>query len=60
MSNFQAFAGFPQYGKLLHDLGMHITLITDPAIEVDYAPFERGISSVINEQVIIIRFILPF
>jgi hypothetical protein len=43
---FQAFAGFPEYAKQLHDQGLHITLIFDPAIEVDYDPFQRGINSV--------------
>jgi alpha-glucosidase (family GH31 glycosyl hydrolase) len=57
---FQPFAGLPQYAKLLHDLGLHVTLITDPAIEVDYDPFQRGINSVIDDQIIEIRFILPF
>uniref|UniRef100_A0A914XFT1 P-type domain-containing protein n=1 Tax=Plectus sambesii TaxID=2011161 RepID=A0A914XFT1_9BILA len=40
-----AWSGFPQYADQLHQAGMRIILIFDPAIQADYDSFQRGISS---------------
>ncbi|KAH7717655.1 Protein AAGR-1 [Aphelenchoides avenae] len=34
---------FPEYAKWLHDNGLRLFLIFDPAIEVDYDTFKRGL-----------------
>uniref|UniRef100_A0A0N5AMQ5 Maltase n=1 Tax=Syphacia muris TaxID=451379 RepID=A0A0N5AMQ5_9BILA len=34
---------FPNYAKKLHDDGLHLFLIFDPAIQVDYASYERAV-----------------
>uniref|UniRef100_A0A914W3I0 P-type domain-containing protein n=1 Tax=Plectus sambesii TaxID=2011161 RepID=A0A914W3I0_9BILA len=40
-----AFAGLSQYVDQLHAQGLHVTLIFDPAIEVDYDTFQRGLNT---------------
>ncbi|CAJ0565183.1 unnamed protein product, partial [Mesorhabditis spiculigera] len=48
MSHYEDFtegdkwAGFPDYAKQLHTQGLHLILIFDPAIEVDYDSFQRA------------------
>uniref|UniRef100_A0A914EDP5 P-type domain-containing protein n=1 Tax=Acrobeloides nanus TaxID=290746 RepID=A0A914EDP5_9BILA len=36
-------AGLPEYVDYLHSIGMHNILIFDPALEVDYDPFQRAL-----------------
>ncbi|VDK54667.1 unnamed protein product [Cylicostephanus goldi] len=36
---------FPAYVDQLHDRGMHVVLIFDPAVQANYAPFERAIEA---------------
>uniref|UniRef100_A0A914Q7A3 P-type domain-containing protein n=1 Tax=Panagrolaimus davidi TaxID=227884 RepID=A0A914Q7A3_9BILA len=44
--NNDSFADLPQFAKDLHNnYSMHLTLIFDPAIEVDYAPMNRAINA---------------
>ncbi|CAJ0930944.1 unnamed protein product, partial [Mesorhabditis belari] len=49
MSHYEDFtegddwSGFPAYAQQLHSQGLHLILIFDPAIEVDYSSFQRGI-----------------
>ncbi len=44
--NFQEWAGFPNYTRELHDQGLHLIIIFDPAIEVDYDSFARALQRV--------------
>ncbi|EGT49352.1 hypothetical protein CAEBREN_21036 [Caenorhabditis brenneri] len=37
-------SGFPAYTQQLHSQGLHLIVIFDPAVEVDYASFQRGIN----------------
>ncbi|CAL2041470.1 unnamed protein product [Caenorhabditis brenneri] len=37
-------SGFPAYTQQLHSQGLHIIVIFDPAVEVDYASFQRAIN----------------
>ncbi|CAL2041469.1 unnamed protein product [Caenorhabditis brenneri] len=37
-------SGFPAYTQQLHSQGLHLIVIIDPAVEVDYASFQRGIN----------------
>ncbi|EFO91118.1 hypothetical protein CRE_30413 [Caenorhabditis remanei] len=38
-------SGFPAYTQQLHAQGLHLIVIFDPAVEVDYASFQRGITA---------------
>lgn len=38
-------SGFPAYTQQLHSQGLHLIVIFDPAVEVDYASFQRGINA---------------
>uniref|UniRef100_A0A914E862 P-type domain-containing protein n=1 Tax=Acrobeloides nanus TaxID=290746 RepID=A0A914E862_9BILA len=40
---FHSWGDFGNYTNYLHQQGMHVMLITDPAIEVDYPSFQRGL-----------------
>lgn len=46
VTRFQKWGQFPEYAKWLHDNGLHLILIFDPAIEVDYDTFQRGLDKV--------------
>ncbi|VDL71286.1 unnamed protein product [Nippostrongylus brasiliensis] len=39
----ESWSGLPDYVKELHNQGLHVTLIFDPAIEADYGSFQRAI-----------------
>ncbi|PIC36194.1 hypothetical protein B9Z55_015280 [Caenorhabditis nigoni] len=38
-------SGFPAYTQQLHNQGLHLIVIFDPAVEVDYSSFQRGINA---------------
>ncbi|CAD5227735.1 unnamed protein product [Bursaphelenchus xylophilus] len=38
----EKWAGLPQYAKELNEIGMHLTVILDPAVQVNYFSFENG------------------
>ena len=44
--SFQSWLGFGDYAKKLHSNGLHIILIFDPAVEVDYSSFQRALAQV--------------
>ncbi|EGT49350.1 hypothetical protein CAEBREN_09763 [Caenorhabditis brenneri] len=39
-------SGFPAYTQQLHSQGLQLIVIFDPAVEVDYASFQRGIDQI--------------
>jgi alpha-glucosidase (family GH31 glycosyl hydrolase) len=41
--NQEGWTDFPEYAKQLHDEGLHLFLIFDPAIEADYDSFRRAL-----------------
>lgn len=43
--SFQDWAGFSDYVKTMHDWGMKLILIFDPAIEATYPSFQRAIAA---------------
>lgn len=50
LKEFKAWSGLSDYVKQLHQWGMRIILIWDPAIEVDYASFQRAMDQVIKTR----------
>lgn len=46
----QDWEGLADYVKKLHSWGMRTILIYDPAIQVDYASFQRAITSVSDSR----------
>ncbi|KHJ83754.1 glycosyl hydrolase, family 31, partial [Oesophagostomum dentatum] len=54
-------ADFGAYVDELHKMGLHLILIFDPAVEVDYATFQRGRDKVRVMQATLVKdFILGF
>ncbi|CAO4379274.1 unnamed protein product [Caenorhabditis nigoni] len=45
MFSFQNWSGFPAYNQQLHNQGLHLIVIFDPAVEVDFSSFQRGIDA---------------
>ena len=48
--NLQKWSDFPNYAKKLHDDGLHLFLIFDPAIQVDYDSYKRGVEMVSSKR----------